>query len=425
MIFITRKCRPRNNYILSIGHLDYMTNVGGVEKVIGEHARILLSEGISCVFICPFDHFGGQYKLYIDQQYIGTYTIKGICGLIKSWQPKVHLLGIHIHHLMFWNREDVNYIFTRISTEYVFFLHDYYYICENCNLLKNDTEFCGAGRPDQHKCADCKYNKCIDERNHFFDKIFKACSANKVTFIAPSGYVKCLWVKCFPEYQDNTVVIEHLWFEGEIQLRHKFDKELRIAFLGSQYAIKGWPEYSEAVKLFHERDDLKFYHLGLPKIRTQWIKNIPVSFHTCKDSMIEVIKKEKIDVAIICPRWPETYNYTCYEAYMGGSYIITTVDSGNIADMVRKNHCGYVLEKGQSIQDLFSNGTIHDLVKAYRENEVVVPAVCYQNSDFLQYVNREERGNIFARSRGVIFQTRAGMRFDLKRMVKHILKWQC
>lgn len=206
--------------------------IGKLEKQgKAEHSVLINKKGCSYVFLCPVNHIGGQYKLYVDQRYIGVFKIHDICSILKAWDDYVDLLGCHVHHIMFWKEDDLFYLFSSINTEYLFYLHDYYFICDNYNLLKNNDSFCGGGRPSKNKCSGCIHYDDARKRIAFIDKIFEQCQKKKIMFISPSLYVKKLWIDSFPQFENRTFVIEHLKFDGEKKIKQKQGKELRIAFL--------------------------------------------------------------------------------------------------------------------------------------------------------------------------------------------------
>lgn len=104
----------------------------------------------------------------------GTFSVESICGLLKSWNDYIHILACHIHHIMFWKRKNLLFLCASIKTQYTFFLHDYYMICESCNLLKNDLLFCGADLPNKKKCDGCKYFDGYFQRKEWLamDRLF-------------------------------------------------------------------------------------------------------------------------------------------------------------------------------------------------------------------------------------------------------------
>lgn len=424
MLFASKKSIPPNNYILSIGHLDYRTDVGGVEKVIGEHSEMFLKRNVSYVYICPFNHDGGQYKLYVDNVYKGTFSVESICGLLKSWNDYIHILACHIHHIMFWKRKDLLFLCASIKTQYTFFLHDYYMICESCNLLKNDLLFCGADLPNKKKCDGCKYFDGYFQRKEWLSKLFKICSEKELRFVSPSDYVKRIWKQAYPMYDTNTVVMEHLTFLGSKKIRDYNHTTIKVAFLGSQYEIKGWKEYVELYKEFSDDTRFEFYHLGLPKKDEYGIINIPVSFQQgMKNAMVAAIEENEIDIAIIYTKCPETYNFTCYEAYMGGAFIITGLESGNVTDMVKKYHCGYVVENKQCLIDVFGNCDLKTMISSYKNSSYsVVPQSSFSNTAIANNLSLLEYGSINTKKKKVVTQSSMGLVFDTKKMIKKILR---
>ena len=71
--------------------------------------------------------------------------------------------------------------------------------------------------------------------------------------------------------------------------------------------------------------------------------------------MVVELMKNSIDISFLWSIWPETYSYTYYESFAAGSFVITNNLSGNIADQVRNNKNGIVLEDYSELIDLLSN----------------------------------------------------------------------
>lgn len=219
-------------------------------------------------------------------------------------------------------------------------------------------------------------------------------------------------------------MIEHLTFSGQKKIRNHNHSTIKVAFLGSQYDIKGWKGYVELYKEFADDSGFEFYHLGLPKKNEYGITNVPVSFHQgMKNAMIAAIEEREIDITIICPICPETYNFTCYEAYMGGAFIITGSECGNITDMVKKYHCGYVIEKDQSLIDVFKSCDLKTMISKYMNSPYsAIPQYSISNTAIANELDLMEYGSINAKKKKVVIQSSLGLISDAKKGIKKMLK---
>ena len=70
------------------------------------------------------------------------------------------------------------------------------------------------------------------------------------------------------------------------------------------------------------------------------------------NAMIDELRRENVDAALLWSQCLETYSYTCMEAYASNAFIITCPSSGNIAEFVSMTHCGQVLSSEQELCQL-------------------------------------------------------------------------
>ena len=142
-----------------------------------------------------------------------------------------------------------------------------------------------------------------------------------------------------------------------------------------------------------------------------------------KNAMVAAIEENEIDIAIIYSKCPETYNFTCYEAYMGGAFIITGLESGNVTDMVKKYHCGYVVENKQCLIDVFGNCDLKTMISSYKNSSYsVVPQSSFSNTAIANNLSLLEYGSINTKKKKVVTQSSMGLIFDTKKMIKKILR---
>ena len=95
------------------------------------------------------------------------------------------------------------------------------------------------------------------------------------------------------------------------------------------------------------------------------VKEIEVSFlKDGADAMVNAIRRNKIDIAFLWSPWPETYSYTFYESYVGGAYVITNKDSGNIAVSTKRYNCGCVFDDEQELLKFFDSSQNMNTIKS-------------------------------------------------------------
>ena len=83
--------------------------------------------------------------------------------------------------------------------------------------------------------------------------------------------------------------------------------------------------------------------------------------------MVESLRWNQIDVALLWSTVAETFSFTMHEALAAGCFILTNPNSGNIQDYVHHHpECGLVLEDEAALIELFKSGAIIDAVREYQ-----------------------------------------------------------
>ena len=295
--------------------------------------------------------YNGSFKgLYTTNQII--YEIGRSCGGSGG------LLKIHVHHLKNIELDKLKKILDTFDENEIFLYgHDYYLICNQYNLMRNGKEYCGIGRPCKEKCGNCLYlqdSHEAEERVAFVEKY-----AHRVKIITPSDAAGNIIRRSLPELADKVTVIYHQKLIGEYRENIepvKAGDKLKIAFCGLQLDIKGWPQFLETVYSIKDNNPgYEFYHLGRAKRKYDHIKNIEVGFQDGMLTMTEALRKYKIDCVVLWSQCAETYSYVYYECCSANTFIITHENSGNVADMVKRNKNGVILKSQEQLYELLAD----------------------------------------------------------------------
>ena len=421
MLVMTSLSKPAyKKYILSIAHTDYTMSVGGVEKLIGEHEIMFREKQISYVFLCPMKPDIGIYKVYIDGVCFGNFKISSVLRIMSAWDRQ--LLGIHIHHIWLWHVEDVLKFISSIDSSYYVFLHDYYFICHHYNLINSSGDYCGEGVVSKSKCKGCAFYE--EENQRFLERlpILRMLEKKNAVFVAPSEYVRELWTATFPQFNERTITIKHQVFSNFRNKKKDQHFPYKIAFIGAQTKEKGWPVFIALKEYLANDPRYQFFHFGTARERVDGILNIPVSFMTDgNDAMKQAICDYAVDFAVFYTQWPETYNYTCYEAYSGGALLITNKISGNIQQMVRENGCGIVVKDVSELFDLFHTGKAITLLENYTNSETFrVPDDCITNNQILDIMDSNSDAVFHSRHSNLIFEPGEAIRIEIIRFLKNV-----
>ena len=104
------------------------------------------------------------------------------------------------------------------------------------------------------------------------------------------------------------------------------------------------------------KDKYEFYCLGENDEIIPGIEYRDVSFIEDGEMAMEnALVSNSIDISFLWSIWPETYSYTYYESFPAGTFVITNKMSGNMADLVKRNQNGIVLEDFDALVDLLND----------------------------------------------------------------------
>jgi len=391
------------NFILSISYGNYRQSFGGTDKVILSHQSMLNEAGISCLYIFPVAKTlrVNQIKVFrcwgliIDGSYMGIFDTTDIINLIIKASYKKQFKDIFVHHFLGIDIGQLERILDLSDVPINVYIHDYYMICTQLNLMKNDESYCGKDRISDKKCINCTYydesKTHVKQVEDFFEKY-----NDRITVVAPSESAKVIWSSTYPLYKDHVKVLNHQTFIGEYEGNCKsigIDDKVKIAFVGAQAKKKGWQQWENVVSTINKnsKGNKEFYHFGKTNDVLEYIIKIPVSFQ--KDginAMVTALRKNNIDCVILWSLCPETYSYTYYESTAANSFIITNQFSGNIADAVKERHNGIVLKNMEELRELLENeDRLKSLINTYREQKKWGPSEIIENRELLKNISLE------------------------------------
>ena len=80
-------------------------------------------------------------------------------------------------------------------------------------------------------------------------------------------------------------------------------------------------------------------------------------------AMLNALRQNNVDVAILWSLCKETYSYTYFECYAANVFVVTDENSGNIAFQVLKNGNGKVVGSATELLNLFDNDITNNVSK--------------------------------------------------------------
>ena len=394
---------PNKEYIITISYGNYIGSMGGTDKYISELQSQLKTFGISVVHIYPLKKkvsnrviSSSLMGIVIDRVFEGYYTMSSIINFIDEWESSHTLLNIFINHLKDCSIKRICYLLDHVIAPISFFIHDYYSICPTGGLIKNNEQFCGASFPNEGKCKNCKHFSKLTMRLVVRYKLFFDKYQERITFIAPSTSCGNIWGTAYVSFGNRVCVIPHQVlvdkYINNMELITNIE-QLKIAFIGMPRALKGWNDWLNVSKKVGKNMQVRLFHFGGENQNIDNVTHIDVNFNLEKKSMVYQLRKEKIHCAVLWSKVPETYSYTYYEVFASNCFVITNMNSGNIADQVNKYKNGYVCTENEALEDIILDvDRLIFLINQFRSKKIYGPDFLQSNSDIIEIIKMSSLG---------------------------------
>lgn len=329
---------------------------------------------------------------------------------------------VHIQHLIFLSTGIIKEIKKR-NIPIVFTLHDYWLICPQGQLLKNNSAPCEG--KDYSCCLNCVTYQLYVQKNifkyhHFLKRIlpdaflqlFRKIYINyaktvflpdKIAleqikkrvkhmqrviaevdmFISPSKFLREKFIKFgIPE---NKIKFCRYGFDTNSfkKINKKYSSKLRLAFIGNFMPAKGLHLLVEAFNRIEADAELKIYgklisYKGLIEnyfYKTKKsVKNKNIHFMQSFDNRNAAEIFSEIDVLIVPSIWYENSPLVIQEAFLSGTAVIAA-DIGGIPELIKNGENGLLFKSGDI--DSLKNAieyiiSYSDCLTKFRENATLV-----------------------------------------------------
>jgi hypothetical protein len=363
--------RSTKRIILAFGHDNYTITVGGIQILTAIDQEKV--EQIGGIFIQLHPIVYSPYILtpelsetymvgvIINGENVGISRAKNVLNSLMTVKADSETIefGLIVHSPIGHSVDFINECSTTLSTDNFFWVHDFYSLCPCYNLLRNNIIYCHAPDMLSQACSACFYGRERFRHCKLMNQLFQHCN---FTVIAPSIVAMDIWLKSSKLPYKDHIVRPYLSLKATGERKEKAkNRKLRVAFLGLPRFHKGWDSYSNLVRNINNDPRYDFFLLGQEKRLyppTNW-KGVTVC-HETPNAMLDALKAEDIDIAMIWSVWPETFCIAAFEAIAAGCVLVTNVDSGNVAYATEDLNRGIVLENDdEALVDLFSSGEIY------------------------------------------------------------------
>lgn len=344
---------------------------------------------------------------------------KAFAVVLDKIKPDV----VHIQHLMFLSTGIIKEIRKR-NIPIVFTLHDYWLICPQGQLLKNNSAPCEG--KDYSCCLDCVTYQLYVQKNtfkyhHFLEKILpnaflqlfrkiyinyakvlflpdkmaleqiknrvrhmQGVFAEVDIFISPSKFLREKFIKFgIPE---KKIIFSRYGFDFNSfkEINKKHSSKLRFAFIGNFMPAKGLHLLVEAFNRINPADaELKIYgklisYKGLIENyfhkTKKLVKNKNIHFFPHFDNRNAAEIFSEIDVLVAPSIWYENSPLVIQEAFLTGTAVIAA-DIGGISELIRNGLNGLLFKNGDidSLKSAIEYIIFHpDCISKFRVNATPV-----------------------------------------------------
>lgn len=352
-------------FVLALSQDNFLQVNGGVQLTIGKEANQHISKKSNFLHIFPYwqretlDFSQGHawYGLSLNKQLLGYIEETELIDLLKQVLPG-RFSALHIHHAMAFRLSFLDEMLTLKGAKNAFFwIHDFFTLCPNYFLLRNEKQFCNAPPLESNACAICSYGSIRPKHLQGFVDLFQR---HAIQVIAPSQFALEFWNARFPVKNILGEVRSHGQLKFQKPKHHrKATDPIKVAFLGYPAFHKGWQTWVTLTNKFAADPRYQFVVFTKNQIKSPHYETVSVAV-TPEDpkAMVNALRENDIDVAILWSLCPETYSFTLKEALEAGCHIITNPFSGNIQKQVKKNNFGVVLEDDAALLAYFEEGCI-------------------------------------------------------------------
>jgi hypothetical protein len=373
-------------YILAFSHDDYVKVDGGIQNCVGDEEAEFRRAGWAYIHICPArplpmlsDETSASdflVSVRVQRELIGVLSLEDLVREVTQVRHQAKRLHLVVHHLLGFSPELITEAATRLlPDDIIFWVHDFFTLCSNYALLRNDVEFCHAPGVASPVCSICCYGS---ERQRHTSRIKKAFETLLPTVLAPSETALTFWKEHHDMPFKAATVVPHgeLIFDQTATVRAH--QPMRVGFLGAPFYNKGWHTFEALAAKYSDDNRYQFFHLGVSQVDTPHnIEFIGVSIkEQGRKAMTEAVAALKLDAVVNWSLCYETFSFTTHEAIAGGAFVIARKGAGNIWPAVQRTGAdrGCAIDNDEELFALFAGNELEKLTRQKRFAELALNA---------------------------------------------------
>jgi hypothetical protein len=246
----------------------------------------------------------------------------------------------------------------------IVWVHDFFTLCPNPFLLRNDVTFCNAPLPESGACLVCCYGA---ERQRHLTELSALFEELQPFILSPSEAALDFWNSRGSLAHVGSQVTPHAFLtlkQSGARTSGKPDAPLRVAHLGAASVHKGWPVFEGLMERHANDPRYQFVRLGLGQADLPGLTEAPVEVTAAnRNAMVDALRGHEIDVVVNWSKCYETFSFTALEAVAGGAYVLAREGAGNVWPAIAGTGRGRAVRTETELRALFITGEIRELAK--------------------------------------------------------------
>lgn len=392
--------------VISLSHDDYALVFGGLQNCVGDEEQAFTDRGWVYLHLCPAQPLPVLAENTAPENFLVSVRANGSRVGVVDFATLMREMGradlirlrrvFVLHHLQGFSPElvvDLAQAFAPNKT--IAWVHDFFTLCPNPAMLRNDTAFCEGPEPNSRDCTTCIYGAA--KRKLHLARLEYLFDALRPDLLAPSEIALTFWRARSPLRYSTASVFPHctLLMEPNLLVR-KSETHLRIGFAAGAWYHKGWDVFEELASRFHNDPRYSFFHLGATSAgfssKLKFIRVVVTPSERL--SMTDAIRAHEIDVIVNWSRCYETFCFAAYEAVAAGAFVLARRGAGNIVPAVSQKGVeqGIGLSSDEELFRLFAGRDLFELTKRRRYGKLQI------ESGTMRYLARKAALNFRVRA---------------------------
>jgi hypothetical protein len=362
--------------VIAIRHDDYGEHTGGVQLLIDNEREAATASGFQYLHVSPAsplpivvsnaDNNNVRILVSLGRQKIGVTTATQLAQALRKIVAAGSKVDIVIHHLMGHSLEAISELLIAAQVPNpLLWVHDYFTICTDYTLMRNDIEFCSAPPPSSNACTICCYG---EERGQHLSRMTAFFVKHSPVVLAPSAAALEIWRRGGLPCSSTAIQPPAQLLPVQPGMAPRFglsdNRPVRVAHLGITTYLKGWHVFEDLALARAADSRYEFLHFGtiLAPDAPENIRHVDAKVSGQQPlAMVEALVREQVDVVICWPMAAETYSFTAHEALAAGAFIVARRGAGNVWPAVTSHPPvqGLALDTQRELSELLAGDALH------------------------------------------------------------------